>query len=300
MKDVNPKLSNGFTRIANELYDAIMIANFTKTERKIIDAVIRKTYGYNRKNDVISIRQIAQITNVRFQHISRSLQQLIAEKVIIATGNHQKRILKLNKNYTNWGRFSVTETVTKCNENGDTKVNSSVTENVTECNESCYGSVTESVTETSQVSAQQKTKDNIKDSSKDKDLKNARKSIKKKVTKIDYPQWLDVPLFKAYIKNRVFMHSPMSDHAQNLAIAKLERLISAGGNQTEMIEAAIEKNWKSFYKPNYDKGNSNGTKPNTNKTTRQRYASDLDQIAQTDIEENGFTNPLDNGDIQKI
>lgn len=42
-------LDNGYTRIANELLDAIMLAGLTKHQLLIVMAVWRKTYGFNKK-----------------------------------------------------------------------------------------------------------------------------------------------------------------------------------------------------------------------------------------------------------
>ena len=92
------------------------------------------------------------------------------------------------------------------------------------------------------------------------------------------------------------MKSPMSEHAQILAINKLSRLIHDGEDQTELIENTIENNWKSFYAK---RGKSNGTKTDT-RTRAQRVNDKLDEIAKRDIEQNGFSETLGDRNFQKV
>jgi len=91
----------------------------------------------------------------------------------------------------------------------------------------------------------------------------------KKPVKIEYPNWLNVDLFTAYIANRKFIKSPMSDYAQKLAIKKLRRLMNAGEDQTELIETAIENNWKSFYAKKSNQGDRYGQHKKDTRTKGQ-------------------------------
>ncbi|MDO7485482.1 replication protein [Peribacillus frigoritolerans] len=53
MADV--QLENGYTRVANEILEAIQMYTFTTNQLKIIMAVWRNTYGYTRKKHDISL-----------------------------------------------------------------------------------------------------------------------------------------------------------------------------------------------------------------------------------------------------
>ncbi|OED41232.1 hypothetical protein AB833_10080 [Chromatiales bacterium (ex Bugula neritina AB1)] len=50
----NPQIVDGYTRIANELLDALIRSGLTKRELRVVLVVIRQTYGYNRSSDDIS------------------------------------------------------------------------------------------------------------------------------------------------------------------------------------------------------------------------------------------------------
>ncbi len=102
MNDGNPQIEDGYTRIANELYDAILRYDFTKIEFKIIFAVIRKTYGYQKKMDIISTRQLSRATNCSRRWITKSVNELITRDIIFERTNGQKRSLGLNKKFTEW------------------------------------------------------------------------------------------------------------------------------------------------------------------------------------------------------
>lgn len=43
------KIENGYIRLANKLYEALIIANLTKNQAKAAYAIYRKTYGFNKK-----------------------------------------------------------------------------------------------------------------------------------------------------------------------------------------------------------------------------------------------------------
>ena len=52
----------GFTRIPNELYDAMLSQKLSITQERALLYVIRKTYGFNKREDMISISRMAEET----------------------------------------------------------------------------------------------------------------------------------------------------------------------------------------------------------------------------------------------
>ncbi|MBW2099124.1 MAG: replication protein [Deltaproteobacteria bacterium] len=59
----SPQCKDGYTRIANEPLEALCRAKLTLYEWRVFMAIIRFTYGYNRKVDQISVRQLSRITS---------------------------------------------------------------------------------------------------------------------------------------------------------------------------------------------------------------------------------------------
>jgi len=50
----NPQIENGYTRIANETMDALAKIRIPGQARQVLDFILRKTYGWNKKTDMIS------------------------------------------------------------------------------------------------------------------------------------------------------------------------------------------------------------------------------------------------------
>ena len=79
-------LEDGYTRLANALYEELIGADLTKNQSKVAHAICRKTYGYGKKMDRISDSQLAQITRLPRQKVNKAKNELIAMKVILREG----------------------------------------------------------------------------------------------------------------------------------------------------------------------------------------------------------------------
>lgn len=125
----NPQIEDGYTRIANELFEEILRFPFTKREQTIVFAVIRKTYGYNKKADEISLSQLAEITGISKPHISETVTKLVTLNVLLVEQGKFAQRIELNKKYKQWvtKTVTVTKSVTKGYQNGNLKVTKSVT-----------------------------------------------------------------------------------------------------------------------------------------------------------------------------
>jgi len=94
----NPQIENGYTKIANELLDAFVRTNFSGEVRRIIDCVIRQTYGFNKTCDRISLSQFEIKTGMDRKSVCRAINKAVAKRTLLKTNNG----LKLNKNYHQW------------------------------------------------------------------------------------------------------------------------------------------------------------------------------------------------------
>ncbi|ABB13994.1 replication protein [Carboxydothermus hydrogenoformans] len=86
-----------FTRISNELYTAIMQADFTKRQRNIIDLVIRMSYGCGKKSAILRPVDF-ELVGVYKTHVRKELDYLVKAKVLIIDGNR----ISINKDYDQW------------------------------------------------------------------------------------------------------------------------------------------------------------------------------------------------------
>jgi phage replication O-like protein O len=76
----------GFTRMDNDLLDALALHDFTQTERKIIDVVVRLTAGYQRPTARIRGKEFAARTGKKANHISEALDALLRRNVLYRVG----------------------------------------------------------------------------------------------------------------------------------------------------------------------------------------------------------------------
>jgi phage replication O-like protein O len=95
---VSPQIKNGYLKIANEIAEALMKTKLSANQSRIIWAIFRKTYGWNKEEDWISISQFEDMTSIRTQHVSRTLKELREKKIITKAG----RKITFNKNYSQW------------------------------------------------------------------------------------------------------------------------------------------------------------------------------------------------------
>lgn len=91
-------LDDGYTRIANDLLDAVMSHDLTQYQLLIFMAVMRKTYGYNKKMDWISNKQLEEMTGILSHKCSATKNELIKMCVFVANG----RQIGINKNISEW------------------------------------------------------------------------------------------------------------------------------------------------------------------------------------------------------
>jgi phage replication O-like protein O len=110
----NPQLHNGHTRIANEILNEIMKVNLNGTQFRLVLAMWRYTYGFQRKTNEMSISFLSNLIDANRTQINRELTALIDRNIItdIGIGNKGARILAFNKNHKEWGEKGLEEAPT--------------------------------------------------------------------------------------------------------------------------------------------------------------------------------------------
>ncbi|HHH3217010.1 TPA: replication protein [Morganella morganii] len=166
-------LDDGYTRLANALYEALIGADLTKNQAKVAHAICRKTYGFGKKSDRIADSQLSELTNLPRQKVNKAKNELIAMRVVVMDGPR----IGPNKNVSEWE-------ITGCHYSGD-----NVTKTVTK-------SVTKAVTEVSPK--QSHTKETITKEKKETnphtpvvgEAEGLVKPKKRRAVKINYDEYL--------------------------------------------------------------------------------------------------------------
>jgi phage replication O-like protein O len=100
--DTTPQIENGYVKIANELIEELSKLYLSGNEWRVIMVVVRKTYGWNKKTDHISLTQFQKATNLSRPSVVRSLKKLVAKQILVAKQQPFIKEYGLNKHYKEW------------------------------------------------------------------------------------------------------------------------------------------------------------------------------------------------------
>jgi len=98
----SPQLENGFTRLANELLEALARINLSAYEWRTLVALWRKTYGFQKKEDRISVSQFQKVTGLDRRHQVRALSSLERRKIIVKNDNGFIHSYSFEKDHSKW------------------------------------------------------------------------------------------------------------------------------------------------------------------------------------------------------
>lgn len=100
----SPQKENGYTAIANEILEKLVQTPILVSELKLVLFVIRKTYGYNKKEDIVSISQFVSGIKISRASVIRGLKSLVSAHILVKAPilDKQGNTWKLNKNWEEW------------------------------------------------------------------------------------------------------------------------------------------------------------------------------------------------------
>lgn len=99
----SPQVENGYTRIANELLEAICNKLTNSTWIRLLFWTIRLTYGFNRKEVQSNYAAYATKLNLTEETIKCALLELSDRKIITyVVINKKSFIIACNKDYEKW------------------------------------------------------------------------------------------------------------------------------------------------------------------------------------------------------
>ncbi len=120
----SPQIEDGYTKIANELFEALAKIRINGEARQMLDVIIRKTYGYNKKEDMIATSQFQKATNLSASAIHKSRKKLLTMNLITVTqkGNSQVLTYCIQKDFKKWKvlpkKVTVAQKVIHCSPKG--------------------------------------------------------------------------------------------------------------------------------------------------------------------------------------
>lgn len=222
-------LDDGYTRIANELLEAIASADLTARQLKLMLAYIRKTYGFNKKSDRIADEQIAQITGLSRQNVNKAKKELISMNCLFLEGSK----IGVNKEVSAW-HFS------KC-----LQVSNFVSKSET-VNVSKLETVEVSNLETHKRHSLKTTKDNINKPP----ISPKKVSQKFDAGSVELPEWLSAETWGSWVGYRKEIGKPIkSSQSVIMAINILLKSKEMGYAPEEIINQSIANGWQGIFAP---------------------------------------------------
>jgi phage replication O-like protein O len=97
-----PQLENGYTKISNELLEAIIKIKIASNEKSILLAILRKTYGWGKKEDKISYTQLENLTGLNRSNVNKGIKALVAKMILVAKQQPSGNIYQIQKDYSRW------------------------------------------------------------------------------------------------------------------------------------------------------------------------------------------------------
>ncbi|HBW7590735.1 TPA: replication protein [Klebsiella pneumoniae] len=227
-------LDDGFTRIANELLEAVMRAGLSQHQLLVFMAVMRKTYGFNKKSDWVSNEQLSELTGILPHKCSAAKSVLVKRGILTQTG----RVIGINKTVSEWSSLPVKGKEKKPYLKKVTLPESGK-KSLPESGNAYYPN---------KVNTKDKhTKDN-KDN-----INNPPKSpraVSFDALAVQLPDWLSAEIWSSWVAYRRDLKKPIkSQQTVTQAINLLDRCRLNGYSPEEIINQSIANGWQGLFEP---------------------------------------------------
>lgn len=232
-------LDDGFTRIANELLEAVMHAGLSQHQLLVFMAVMRKTYGFNKKSDWVSNEQISMLTGILPHKCSAAKSALVKRGILTQAG----RVIGINKAVSEWSSLPVKGTEKKPYLKKVTLPESGKI-SLPESGNAYYPN---------QVNTKDKhTKDKHTKDNKD-NINNPPKSpraVSFDASAVQLPDWLSAEIWSSWVAYRRDLKKPIkSQQTVTQAINLLDRCRLNGYAPEEIINRSIANGWQGLFEP---------------------------------------------------
>jgi phage replication O-like protein O len=207
----SPQTEDGYTKIANEIMDALCRIRIPGEEMQVLNAILRKTYGWQKCEDAIALSQFVEMTGMNKPHIIQSIKGLLLKKVIIVTekGNSSAKVYKFNKDYDKWiplpKKVMLPKTVISVTENSNASLPKTVPTKETNTKE------------------------------------------KKERNFVALPEWLPSETWQEYLEMRKRIKKPLLERSFPRVWKELEKLKKAGNAPEAVLNQSIIGSWQGVF-----------------------------------------------------
>ena len=214
-------LDGGYARLSNMLLAEYAGADLTKRQFKVLLAILRKTYGWNKPMDRVTDAQIAEIAKLPVKRCNEAKLELVRMGVIKQQGG----MFGPNPNVYEW---NIPQTEGKSPKTGNKK-----SLKMRESNPSKQGN----------------TKDTIQNTKNNTPLTPQWGKARFNPLDVDLPNWLYPAVWREWFQYRTESKKPMKSM---LTVTKAIKLLSqyrdAGDNPAEVINQSIANGWQGLFR----------------------------------------------------
>jgi phage replication O-like protein O len=211
---VDVQKENGYTAIANAIMEALYKADLSGQEFRLTLLVLRKTYGFHKLEDAISLSQMCLETGMHHIRCSQVITRLQLMKIVTVTENINGigKKYKFNKDFETW------DTV-KENINPIRKVKSTV-----------------NVLRKTPLQKTASTKERLQ-----------KKDYKRDLGDFLLPDWIPKESWDGFVDMRKEIKKSLTGRAVKLAINRLEELKAKGHDPGKVLDQSTYSKWQGLF-----------------------------------------------------
>jgi len=235
----NPQPTDAHLRIAHSINEAIMLRDFTKRQRKILDLILRLSWGCGKNDAYIPHQNDFCIVGIYESDVKAELTWLEQSKIII----RQDMLYWFNKDFDQWQ-------ISRVKPFQPERLSELLSLNLNGNRPELSETLTLKLVKHS-VSTLQNTK------SATPKLASPKERLKKVLKKDIYiiPDWIDRELWDAFLEVRKKCKAASTEYALSLIIKDLEKYKASGDDPNEILKKSIMSSWKGVFPL---KGGGNG------------------------------------------
>lgn len=252
-------LDNGYLRLANQIQDALCIVELSGREFRVLNAIVRLTYGWSKKEDRITNSLIADKTRLAVKHVSEAVLSLAYRNIIKMRRIGQTRYIGINTCLDKWAytkpkcakcpvNFSQPELVTQVitiPENRDTNFTIKTIPENRDNHPQNQGEVSLKTGNTKDILPKTNIKPNTPSNP-------PRGKSKFDPLSILVPEWLNPTAWEEWVAYRKQSGKPIkTELTVTKAFKLLRECLDEGHNPVDVINTSIANGYQGLFKPKF-------------------------------------------------
>jgi len=241
---MGPQCEDGYTKIANELLEALCRFRISGESMQVFLTILRKTYGFGKKSDMIALSQFAEATGIGKPNVVRALRQLSTLNLILV---EKGSVISygINKHHETWIREK-REKIRPSLPKPVIKIDNDIVKND---NDSVIKIDNASLSETiiNVIEIDNKPLSKLTPTKERKEKKET--TTKEKVNLLEICE-----AWKAFVEMRKSIKKQMTEYAMRLRVKELFRLYEQGYDPIEVLNQSTASNYQDLY-PTKEKTN---------------------------------------------